>query len=75
MGKKRKPAKEDIAIDDSDDWDDEADNDDGDFIPDDELSVPPREGRQRDWRDLERYKEDRDLKRQLEDDFWADDSD
>ncbi len=29
-------------------------------------------GRQRDWRDLEKYFEERDLKRKLKDEFWVD---
>lgn len=44
----------------------------GEVIPDD-ADVRAAATPQRDWRDLERYIEERDLKRQLQDNFWIED--
>lgn len=55
------------------------DNEEGDWEAGDAEEIPAVDvstttaAAQRDWRDLERYIEERNLKRQLEDNFWMDD--
>ena len=47
----------------------EAEWEEGGEVPDNGDQTP--EGRHPDWRDLEKYFEERDLKRKLEDEFWV----
>ena len=64
MARKRspKPASEDLLP-------EEAEWEEGSEVPDNGDDQSPAV-RQRDWRDLEKYFEERDLKRKLEDEFW-----
>lgn len=60
-------------VDEGDSWEEDSDDDDdgGDELS---ASVDRKNGhRQRDWRDLERYKEERELRRLMEDDYLLDD--
>lgn len=64
--------KNDDILDDDLDWE----NEDGDSLNSDVDMSPPRRPevqRQRDWRDLERYREERELKKLMEDDYWLED--
>lgn len=65
MARKRtpKPASEDLLPEEAE-WEEAGD------VPENGAEPTPV-GRQRDWRDLERYFEERDLKRRLEDEFWV----
>ncbi len=68
MGSKSKSTKDDDDIlDDVDVWDEDT--------GDDELELKPRGPviQQRGWRDLERFKEERELKKLLEGTDWLDD--
>lgn len=58
-----KPASEDLLP-------EEAEWDEATEVPETEADDPAM-SRQRDWRDLEKYFEERDLKRRLEDEFWV----
>lgn len=71
MSGKSKQADDDL-IDDDLDWEVDSDDDAAkdDLITGKSHAAGPR---QRDWRDLERYKEERELKKLMEDDLWLDD--
>ena len=65
MAGKKKVEKED-------DFDDFEADGDGSWEDDpviDEAALTPAEIKARDWRDIERYKEERELRRLLDDDF------
>ncbi len=63
MPRKRSPSaatSEDLVPEEAGEWEEVPDAEDSDEIL----------ARQRDWRDLEKYFEERDLKRRLDDEFW-----
>lgn len=63
--------KDDDLLDEDLDWEAE----EGDSLNVEvDMSPPqrPQVQRQRDWRDLERYREERELKKLMEDDLWLD---
>lgn len=63
--------KNDDLLDDDLDWDS---GDDDSLSSEVDMSAPrrPQVQRQRDWRDLERYREERELRKLMEDDLWLD---
>ena len=73
MSKKRNPPArydaDDAFESSADDWD-EAIDDIG--LQPSSAALPARGGRRRDWRDAERYREERELRRQLEETAWFD---
>lgn len=68
-GKKQSPSKSNYSEFDEDEaaaetWDEEAAE-----LESDEPGARPGDGRCRDWRDVERYREERALRKLIEDDF------
>ena len=59
---------DDDFVDDANDW-----QDDESEVEQDAIQVKPTLHRQRDWRDMERYKEERELKRLMQEDYLFDD--
>ncbi|MGH8035002.1 MAG: hypothetical protein ACRETN_09125 [Nevskiales bacterium] len=61
--KNPKPVSEDLLPEEAE-WEETAE------VPEADAEDPAL-ARQRDWRDLEKYFEERDLKRRLKDEFWV----
>ncbi len=69
-------SKKKLPLDDSDEFDIGEDDNWGEETADDPpLTVPPGRPRRRDWRDAERYREERELRRQIGDLDWFEDLD
>lgn len=73
MDAKSKTKSTDLGPDDDDDWDAE----DDDLVVEVDETIPPSNiatgPRPRNWRDLERYKEELELKKLMDEDKWLDD--
>lgn len=71
-GKSMHDDDEDDFVEDSDSWSDDSDENE---VSDDMVAAGFLKNghRQRDWRDMERYREERELRKLMQEDFFLDD--